>query len=80
MEQPSKAEMGFEIGGADLLAVNADGNMPYDICEDDSTLDLIESGMASRGITQEDIDEKRRVPEREMLAAMERLIKNSGDI
>lgn len=35
--------------GADLLAVNADGNMPYDICEDDSTLDLIESEMASRG-------------------------------
>ncbi|VDK72584.1 unnamed protein product [Dibothriocephalus latus] len=34
--------------GADLLAVNADGNMPYDICEDDTTLDLIESEMASR--------------------------------
>ncbi|KAL5107588.1 Protein phosphatase 1 regulatory inhibitor subunit 16B [Taenia crassiceps] len=66
--------------GADLLAVNADGNMPYDICEDDTTLDLIESEMASRGITQEDIDEKRRVPEREMLAAMEHLVKTSGDL
>ncbi|EUB62591.1 Protein phosphatase 1 regulatory inhibitor subunit [Echinococcus granulosus] len=66
--------------GADLLAVNADGNMPYDICEDDATLDLIESEMASRGITQEDIDEKRRVPEREMLAAMEHLVKTSGDL
>lgn len=32
------------------------------------------------GITQEDIDEKRRVPEREMLAAMERLVKTSGDL
>ena len=35
--------------GAELLAVNADGNMPYDICEDDSTLDYIESEMAKRG-------------------------------
>lgn len=35
--------------GADLLAVNADGNMPYDICEDEITLDYIESAMATRG-------------------------------
>ena len=35
--------------GADLLAVNADGNMPYDICEDDNTLDYIESEMSKNG-------------------------------
>lgn len=34
--------------GANLLAVNADGNMPYDICEDEATLDYIESEMAHR--------------------------------
>ena len=34
---------------ANLLAVNADGNMPYDICEDEVTLDYIESEMAKRG-------------------------------
>uniref|UniRef100_A0A183C2R6 ANK_REP_REGION domain-containing protein n=1 Tax=Globodera pallida TaxID=36090 RepID=A0A183C2R6_GLOPA len=34
---------------ADLLAVNADGNMPYDICDDEQTLDLIESEMAGQG-------------------------------
>jgi len=34
---------------ASLLAVNADGNMPYDICEDEVTLDYIESEMAKRG-------------------------------
>lgn len=28
--------------GANLLAVNADGNMPYDICDDEKTLDCIE--------------------------------------
>ena len=35
--------------GAELLAVNADGNMPYDICEDEVTLDHIETEMAKRG-------------------------------
>lgn len=35
--------------GADLLAVNADGNMPYDLCEDEATLELIEVVMAERG-------------------------------
>lgn len=35
--------------GADLLAVNSDGNMPYDLCEDDPTLDIIETAMANRG-------------------------------
>lgn len=40
--------------GANLLAVNADGNMPYDICDDDETLDIIENAMAARGMP--DID------------------------
>lgn len=35
--------------GAELLGVNADGNMPYDICEDEVTLDYIEQEMAKRG-------------------------------
>ena len=35
--------------GAELLAVNADGNMPYDICEDEVCLDFIETEMAKRG-------------------------------
>lgn len=35
--------------GANLLAVNADGNMPYDLCEDDATLELLEMVMAEQG-------------------------------
>ncbi|KAI1721684.1 ankyrin repeats (3 copies) domain-containing protein [Ditylenchus destructor] len=58
---------------ADLLAVNADGNMPYDICDDEHTLDLIESEMANRGITQQFIDEHRGQPEKEMLDDMKLL-------
>ena len=38
---------------ASLLAVNGDGNMPYDICEDETTLSFIENEMAKRGVTQE---------------------------
>ena len=53
--------------GADLLAVNADGNMPYDLCEDDTTLSYIENEMAKRGGTQELIDDTRAETERRML-------------
>jgi hypothetical protein len=63
----------YLISGADLLAVNADGNMPYDICDDEPTLDLIESEMASRGITQEGIDERRGLTEKIMLDDMKLL-------
>ncbi|XP_032112476.1 protein phosphatase 1 regulatory subunit 16A isoform X1 [Sapajus apella] len=35
--------------GADLLAVNTDGNMPYDLCDDEQTLDCLETAMADRG-------------------------------
>jgi len=35
--------------GADLLAVNADGNMAYDLCDDGPTLQYIESEMSKRG-------------------------------
>lgn len=40
------------LSGANLLAVNADGNMPYDICEAEAALDHIEAEMAARGVTQ----------------------------
>lgn len=35
--------------GANMLAVNADGNMPYDLCEDEATLELMETVMAEQG-------------------------------
>lgn len=66
--------------GALLLAVNADGNMPYDICDDEYTLDLIESEMAKRGITQEDIDDERLSTERRMLEDMQDLRDEGGDL
>ncbi|XP_074595236.1 protein phosphatase 1 regulatory subunit 16A-like isoform X2 [Brevipalpus obovatus] len=66
--------------GADLLAVNADGNMPYDICEDEATLDYIESEMAKRGITQEMIDETRASVENRMLADLKQIAELGGDL
>jgi len=35
--------------GADVLALNSEGNMPYDLCDDELTLDVIESAMAKQG-------------------------------
>ncbi|KAK7086874.1 hypothetical protein SK128_025372 [Halocaridina rubra] len=63
--------------GANLLAVNADGNMPYDICEDDATLDYIEGEMARRGVTQKLIDETRSATETCMLDDLKR-VKTEG--
>lgn len=66
--------------GGDLLAVNADGNMPYDICEDEHTLDFIESEMSKKGVTQELIDETRAATERRMLRDLKRIAANGGDL
>lgn len=64
--------------GANLLALNGDGNMPYDICEDEATLDLIESEMDRAGITQELIDEARLVPEEKMLKEITTFLKDNS--
>ncbi|XP_078392197.1 protein phosphatase 1 regulatory subunit 16A isoform X2 [Cetorhinus maximus] len=66
--------------GANLMAVNADGNMPYDLCEDDVTLDYIESAMAQQDITQEKIDEARMATERWMIKDIRRLLETDADM
>ncbi|VDP67057.1 unnamed protein product [Echinostoma caproni] len=66
--------------GADLLAMNADGNMPYECCLPGPTLSLIETEMDKRGITQEELDDLHRLPECEMLADMETLYKSGADM
>ncbi|KAI1899957.1 hypothetical protein AGOR_G00067270 [Albula goreensis] len=66
--------------GADLLAVNSDGNMPYDLCEDDPTLDIIETAMANRGITQEMINETRASVERRMMGDIQELLRGGEDV
>ncbi|XP_048666906.1 protein phosphatase 1 regulatory inhibitor subunit 16B isoform X3 [Marmota marmota marmota] len=66
--------------GADLLAVNSDGNMPYDLCEDEPTLDVIETCMAYQGITQEKINEMRAAPEQQMIADIHCMIAAGQDL
>ncbi|CAL8292889.1 unnamed protein product [Lota lota] len=66
--------------GADLLAVNADGNMPYDLCEDEVTLELLEVIMAEKGITQERIDECRGAKEMAMLKDIQALVQRKADL
>ncbi|XP_071384146.1 protein phosphatase 1 regulatory subunit 16A [Centroberyx affinis] len=66
--------------GADLLAVNADGNMPYDLCEDEATLELLEMVMAEQGITQDRIDECRGAKETAMLTDVRALLQSGADV
>ncbi|XP_067146187.1 protein phosphatase 1 regulatory subunit 16A [Apteryx mantelli] len=66
--------------GANLLAVNSDGNMPYDLCEDEVTLDCIETAMAEQGITQEKIEEARAATERCMVEDIRRLLQAGADL
>jgi len=40
--------------GADVLSLTSDGNMPYDLCDDEATLDVIESAMAKQGTIRYD--------------------------
>lgn len=70
----------FLCSGADLLAVNSDGNMPYDLCEDEPTLDVIETCMAYQGITQEKINEMRAAPEQQMIADIHCMIAAGQDL
>merc|ERR1719419_1988132 len=65
---------------ANLLAVNGDGNMPYDICEDETTLSFIENEMAKRGVTQDLIDETRSRTETRMLSDLMQLSSVHGDL
>ncbi|XP_039266092.2 protein phosphatase 1 regulatory subunit 16A-like [Styela clava] len=60
--------------GADLMALNADHNMPYDICEDEETLDFVEKAMASRGITQEQINTTRSSKERQIINDVQNIV------
>ncbi|XP_072918141.1 protein phosphatase 1 regulatory inhibitor subunit 16B-like [Hemitrygon akajei] len=66
--------------GADLLALNADGNMPYDLCDDDQTLELIETAMVNQGITQEKIDQIRTAVEQQMIADVREAIQESVNL
>ncbi|CAK6971261.1 protein phosphatase 1 regulatory subunit 16A [Scomber scombrus] len=66
--------------GANLIAVNADGNMPYDLCEDEATLELLEMVMAEQGITQDRIDECRGAKEIGMLADIQALVQSGVDL
>ncbi len=51
-----------------------------DISISEKTLDLIESEMAKRGVTQELIEETRAMPETLMLKDMQNILDNGGDL
>lgn len=60
--------------------MNADGNMAYDICEDEASLEEIEGEMARSGVTQALIDETRAETENLMLADLADVAARGGDL
>lgn len=62
------------------MAVNTDGNMPYDLCEDEQTLDCLETAMANRGITQDSIEGARALPKLHMLDDIRSLLQAGADL
>ncbi|XP_033222937.1 aspartate aminotransferase, cytoplasmic-like isoform X2 [Belonocnema kinseyi] len=66
--------------GANLLAVNTDGNMPYDICIDQETLQYIGEEMVKIGVTQKVIDEARASTEKQMLLDLKKIASDGGNL
>lgn len=66
--------------GANLIAINGDGDLPYDITEDEVTQHYLENEMTKRGITQEFINLARQASHNKMKDDIEYLIENDGDI
>nr|XP_020465239.1 protein phosphatase 1 regulatory subunit 16A [Monopterus albus]XP_020465240.1 protein phosphatase 1 regulatory subunit 16A [Monopterus albus] len=66
--------------GADVLAVNADGKMPYDLCEDLATLELLDMVMAEQGISQDYIEKCRGAKENTMLADIQALVQSGAEL
>lgn len=54
--------------------------MPYDICEDEASLEAIEGEMARRGVTQQLIDETRQATESQMLIDLSDVAAEGGDL
>lgn len=54
--------------------------MPYDLCDDEETLDYIEAEMSKRGVTQELIDDTRALTEKQMLNDLMELASIGGDL
>lgn len=54
--------------------------MPYDIYEDEATLDYIENEMARRGVTQQLIDETRAHTEMKMLTDLQQIAADGGSL
>uniref|UniRef100_A0AC34FSM0 ANK_REP_REGION domain-containing protein n=1 Tax=Panagrolaimus sp. ES5 TaxID=591445 RepID=A0AC34FSM0_9BILA len=64
--------------GADLLAVNSERNMAFELCSAVDTLNIIEAEMAKRNITEEKIKEKRDERPKQMLEDM-KLLQQKGE-
>lgn len=66
--------------GANLTAVNGDGDMPHDITEDEDTLQYLENELMKRRITESDLEDIRNRPYNSMIADVNNVLTNGGDL
>lgn len=66
--------------GADLTAVNADGDLPSDLAEGDRIVDIFNNEMQAHGLTEEALAELRQKPEKEFTAMVQQAIDSKSDL
>ncbi|OON21233.1 hypothetical protein X801_02875 [Opisthorchis viverrini] len=66
--------------GADILAINVDGSIPYDLAEDDETSHYLVSEIHRRGYLPADVEAARSEPEKLMLNDIMRRYKSGDDL
>lgn len=69
--------------GADPLAVNAEGDLPFDLVNDTKVEGIIKREMESKGVNADDddaVEALRSVPEETMLAEVKDAVAKGGDI
>lgn len=71
----------FSFSGANILAVNADQSISFDICEENSEcIYYLQNEMRKRNITQKDIENARKAEEIKILADVAKITEMSGDV
>eukprot|EP00730_Choanoeca_flexa_P004067 TRINITY_DN11587_c0_g3_i4.p1 TRINITY_DN11587_c0_g3~~TRINITY_DN11587_c0_g3_i4.p1 ORF type:complete len:447 (+),score=155.53 TRINITY_DN11587_c0_g3_i4:613-1953(+) len=65
---------------ADITALNADGDMPHDLAEDDRTVQILEDSLADRGLDEAKLEELKEKPEADFKAYVDEQVANGGDL
>eukprot|EP00045_Choanoeca_perplexa_P004019 m.34957 g.34957 ORF g.34957 m.34957 type:complete len:491 (+) comp12356_c0_seq1:170-1642(+) len=65
---------------ADITAINADGDMPHDLAEDDRTLQVLEDALQEQKLDEDQLDALKGKPEADFQAYVDNLIATKADL